>query len=52
VFDQIVDAFHAANSPQIVRPDRRDASAEVDAPDITFRWRNGATVQPPRGRQR
>ena len=52
VFDQIVEAFHAANSPQIVRPDRRDASAEVDAPDITFRWRNGATAQPPRDRQR
>jgi HD-GYP domain-containing protein (c-di-GMP phosphodiesterase class II) len=52
VFDQIVEAYHAANSPQIVRPDRRDASVEVGAPDITFRWRNGATAQPPRDRQR
>lgn len=52
VSEQIVEAFHAANSPQIVRPDRRDARAEVGAPDITFRWRNGATALPPRDRQR
>jgi len=52
VFDEIVETFHAANAPKIVRPDRRDASAAVGAPDITFRWRNGATAQPPRGRPR
>jgi HD-GYP domain-containing protein (c-di-GMP phosphodiesterase class II) len=52
VFDEIVETFHSANSPQIVRPDRRDASSAVGAPDITFRWRNGATAQPPRGRSR
>ncbi|MEP7088436.1 MAG: HD domain-containing phosphohydrolase [Gemmatimonadota bacterium] len=52
VFDEIVETFHSANSPQIVRPDRRDAKAAVGAPDITFRWRNGATSRPPRGRQR
>ncbi|MDQ2930789.1 MAG: HD domain-containing protein [Gemmatimonadota bacterium] len=52
VFDEIAETFHFANSPQIVRPDRRDASAAVGAPDITFRWRNGATALPPRGRSR
>ena len=52
VFDEIVETFHAANRPQIVRPDRRDASAAVGAPDITFRWRNGATARPPRGQPR
>ena len=52
VFDEIVETFHSANSPQIVRPDRRDASAAVGAPDITFRWRNGATARRPRGRSR
>ncbi len=50
VFSQIIETFQAANSPQIARPDRRDASAAVGAPDITFRWRNGATAQPPRDR--
>jgi hypothetical protein len=52
VFSEIVTTFHAANSPQISRPDRRDSSAAVGAPDITFRWRNGATAQPPRDRSR
>ena len=52
VFREIVEAFHAANAPQIARADRRDASAAVGAPDITFRWRNGATARPPRGRSR
>ncbi|MBK5188519.1 MAG: HD domain-containing protein [Gemmatimonadaceae bacterium] len=50
VFGRIVETFHAATSPQIVRPDRRDASAAIGGPDITFRWRNGATAQPPRDR--
>lgn len=52
VFAEIVRTFHAANSPQIVRPDRRDAASAVGAPDITFRWRNGATAQLPEDRQR
>lgn len=52
VFSEIVATYHAANSPQIAHPDRRDASAAVDAPDITFRWRNGAVVRPPRDRSR
>jgi hypothetical protein len=52
VFSEIVTTFHAANSPQIARPDRRDSDAAVGAPDITFRWRNGATAQPPRDRSR
>jgi cyclic di-GMP phosphodiesterase len=52
VFDEIVETFRAANSPQIVRPDRRSTATEVGAPDITFRWRNGATAQPPRDRSR
>jgi len=52
VFSEIIETFHAANSPQIARPDRRDASAAVGAPDITFRWRNGATAQTPRDRSR
>jgi HD-GYP domain-containing protein (c-di-GMP phosphodiesterase class II) len=52
VFTEIVATFHAANAPQIVRPDRRDASAAVGAPDITFRWRNGAAAPPPPDRSR
>ncbi|MDQ2766585.1 MAG: HD domain-containing protein [Gemmatimonadota bacterium] len=52
VFDEIVETFHSANAPQIVRPDRRRGEAEVDVPDITFRWRNGATARPPRDRSR
>ena len=52
IFNEIVETFHSANSPHIVHPDRRDSSSAVGAPDITFRWRNGATAQPPRDRQR
>ena len=52
VFSEMVETFAAANSPQIARPDRRDSAAAVGAPDITFRWRNGATAQPPRDRSR
>ena len=52
VFGEMVETFHAANSPQIARPDRRDSAAALGAPDITFRWRNGATAQPPRDRSR
>jgi hypothetical protein len=48
----MVETFHAANSPQIARPDRRDSAAAIGAPDITFRWRNGATARPPRDRSR
>jgi HD-GYP domain-containing protein (c-di-GMP phosphodiesterase class II) len=48
VFDEMVETFRSSNIPHIVRPDRRDGATEVDAPDITFRWRNGATAQPPR----
>jgi HD-GYP domain-containing protein (c-di-GMP phosphodiesterase class II) len=52
VFDEIIETFHSANSPQIVRPDRRRGEAEIDVPDITFRWRNGASAPPPRNRSR
>jgi HD-GYP domain-containing protein (c-di-GMP phosphodiesterase class II) len=52
VFEEIIATFHAANSPQIVRPDRRGDANAVPAPDITFRWRNGATALPPRDRPR
>jgi HD-GYP domain-containing protein (c-di-GMP phosphodiesterase class II) len=52
VFDEIVETFHSANSPQIVKPDRRRGEAEAGVPDITFRWRNGATSRQPRDRSR
>jgi HD-GYP domain-containing protein (c-di-GMP phosphodiesterase class II) len=52
VFDEIVENFHSANSPHIVRPERRRGEAEVGVPDITFRWRNGATAPQPRDRSR
>ena len=52
VFDEIIETFHSANSPQIVRPDRRRGEAEVGVPDITFRWRNGANAPPRRDRSR
>jgi hypothetical protein len=48
VFDELTEAFRNSNTPHIVRPDRRDGATEVDAPDITFRWRNGASAQLPR----
>jgi HD-GYP domain-containing protein (c-di-GMP phosphodiesterase class II) len=48
VFEQLVESFRSSNAPHIVHPDRRDGATEVDAPDITFRWRNGASAQPPR----
>ena len=38
-------ADRASRSPQ-------RGEAEVDVPDITFRWRNGATARPPRDRSR
>jgi HD-GYP domain-containing protein (c-di-GMP phosphodiesterase class II) len=52
VFNEMVETFESVDSPQIARPDRRRGEAEVGVPDITFRWRNGATSQPPRDRSR
>jgi len=52
VFEEMLETFHSANAPAIVKPDRRRGEAEVGVPDITFRWRNGSTAPEPRDRSR
>ncbi len=45
VFEEIIEAFRAANAPKIMSRERRGKGGEP-GPDITFRWQSGVTVQP------
>lgn len=47
VFFQVEQAMHeAVQGPPRPRRDRRRGASESDAPDINFRWRDGATAPP------
>jgi HD-GYP domain-containing protein (c-di-GMP phosphodiesterase class II) len=52
VFAEVVKTFHRTHAPRILRAGRRAHESAAPGPDLSFRWKTGATARPVPDRER